>query len=432
LVGALESLARETETFAGPDAPHVNGQPVPARGFDIDNWLSSRGLEITKGPEPYNGGRRWTLRSCPFNPEHKTPVIIQLVSGALSYTCLHKSCAENGWKAFRERFEPGYRGTNGFAAAVVASADTTPLITNISQIPSVWRLEAKIAWCVEDIIAEGSVTLISAESGTGKTWLAYFIAGCVAHGLPILGRRVKQSKVFYLDGENPLYLVKQRLWDLGISETPELAVWGGWNASPPPGPQSPIVHQFAREQKGLIIFDSLIEFHPGSEQSSTETRAYMRYFRALANLGATVVVLHNAGKAETAKLYRGSSDIKAAVDTAYLLQRTAEDQSNKLGKLLMTCFKGRLMPGQNFGLEFHHKEGFVPCEHVQIVLSVEEIIREILAEHSGSNQSAIVSMARAKGCGKGQIEKCLKSTLWFKAAGPNNSILYSLPPEGSE
>jgi hypothetical protein len=219
---------------------------------------------------------------------------------------------------------------------------------------------------------------------------------------------------------------------LGIAEAPDLTVWGGWNRSSPPGPQGALIHDFARQHKGLIIFDSLIEFHPGSEQSSTETRTYMRYFRALANLGATVVVLHNAGKAETAKLYRGSSDIKAAVDTAYLLRRADADQSNKLGKLVMTCFKGRLMPGQDFGLEFRTKEGFIPCDQVPEVRSVEEIIREILEMHPGRNQSEIVELARAQGCGKGQIEKCLKADHWSKSKGPNNSTLYSLPPEETE
>jgi RecA-family ATPase len=78
--------------------------------------------------------------------------------------------------------------------------EDTPRITDLSQIPSIWNLEANLEWCVEDMIAKGSVTLICAESGTGKTWLAYYIAGCVAHGVSILGRSVRRSKVLYLDG----------------------------------------------------------------------------------------------------------------------------------------------------------------------------------------------------------------------------------------
>src|SRR5262249_3356615 len=153
----------------------------------------------------------------------------------------------------------------------------------------------------------GSVTMISAESGTGKTWLAYFLAGRVAHGHPVLGHAVERAKVLYLDGENPLYAVKQRLSDLGIAETADLKIWGGWLPWPPPGPSSPVVINFTRQHQPLIIYDSLIEFNPGSEQSSTETRAFMRLLRNLANLGATVVILHHTGKAESSKQYRGSS-----------------------------------------------------------------------------------------------------------------------------
>ncbi|MCX6624787.1 MAG: AAA family ATPase [Acidobacteria bacterium] len=309
---------------------------------------------------------------------------------------------------------------------VVPAVDPTPLITSLSQLPSVWSLESSLDWCVEEMIARGSITLICSESGTGKTWLGYYIAGCVACGLPVLGRRVWRSKVLYLDGENPLYTVKQRLFDLGIQETGDLIVWGGWNLSPPQGPQSRLLIEFARQHGPLMIFDSLIEFHPGSEQSSTETRAFMKYFRALANLGATIVVLHHSGKAETAKIYRGSSDIKAAVDTAYQLE-SADKESNRLGRLSLKCFKGRLMPGQNFELEFRAKEGFVACDVVTRTATVVEIITDILQSNPGSNQSQIVRLGRDRACRKGQLEQCLATGNWQKTVGPNNSILYSLP-----
>ena len=425
-IEVFESLARESES-AKPSVPLPAGV---ATQFNIEQWLASSGLEVIKGPDPYHGGQRWTLRICPFNPEHRKPVIIQFPSGARCYKCLHNSCAQNGWTELRGLVDPGYRPVNRSSPTyAVVQTNDTPLITDLSQIPSVWTLESHIEWCVQDIIARGSVTLICAESGTGKTWLAYYIAGCVAQGVSVLGRPVHRSKVLYIDGENPLYVVKQRLYDLGIAETPDLTVWGGWNVRPPPGPLSELVLNFAREHKGLIIYDSLIEFHPGSEQSSTETRSYMRQFRVLANLGATVIVLHNAGKAETSKLYRGSSDIKAAVDTAYLLRRGLDDATEKLGKLYMECFKGRLAPGQNVAMEFRQNQGFVPCERRESTKTVQEIISEILAERPGSNQKQIVTMAQEQGCTKRQAEECLAGELWQRKRGPHNSIRYSLRQE---
>jgi hypothetical protein len=420
-VAALEALAEELVT-AAPKSPE-RSRTSSAGTFNLDDWLAANGIDVVKGPEPYEGGRRWILRICPFDHAHEKPAIIERPNGALGYRCLHKSCAQFDWKAFRGRVEPGYQSAP--PERKDAPPSVTPLITDLSQLPSVWGLEANLRWSVENMIAQGSVTLICAESGVGKTWVGYYIAGCVAHGMPVAGRCVRQSKVLYLDGENPLYVVKQRLFDLGIQETDELMIWGGWNIAPPTGPQSTLLVDFAKQFQPVIIFDSLIEFHPGSEQSSTETRAFMKHFRLLANLGATVIVLHHSGKAETAKIYRGSSDIKGSVDMAYHLQNVGEE-SNRLGQLSLKCFKGRLVPGQSFGLEFRQGQGFVASEAASKTKTVSEIIAEILAENPRSNKSKVIKLGVSLGCTKGQIDKALMAGPWCREPGPKNSTLYSL------
>ena len=428
----LEALASEVKAQAATARERASCKS----GFDIDHWLDQSGLDIIKGPEPYDNGRRWTLAKCPFNPEHSNPAVIQLANGALVYNCFHKSCTENDWKELRRLKEPGCRddrepiGRLKAGSGFDCSTDI-PLITDLSQLPSVYSLESQLDWCVDGMIAEASITLICAESGTGKTWLGYYLAGCVANGLPVVGLGVRRCKVLYLDGENPLYVTKQRLFDLGISDTPDLIIWGSWNLSPPVGPENNLIVEFARDHRGVVIYDSLIEFHPGSEQSSTETRAFMRFFRKLASLGATVIILHHTGKADTAKQYRGSSDIKAAVDTAYLLTRKSQD-SAEIGELSMACFKARLAPGRHFGMRFAKGVGFEPCESFSAVRSATEIITEILEAHPARNQKQIVQLASEQGCAKGQVEKCLKSGDWATEKGPNNSTLYSLPGEGAE
>jgi archaellum biogenesis ATPase FlaH len=430
-VEVLEALAAEVQSFSPPRGARPKDAPGSSR-FVIDGWLEASGLEVIKGPDTYNGGRRWTLSACLFNPEHEKPVIIELPTGALVYKCLHKSCSENDWKALRALIEMSQRtlgrSVQSSVGYPVAPQQGVSVITDLSQIPSVWRLESNLVWSVEQMIAQGSVTLICAESGTGKTWFGYYLAGCVSHGLPVIGLTSHRSKVLYVDGENPLYVVKQRLLDLAVQETVDLTIWGGWIKDPPPNPSSPLVVNFARHFKGLIIYDSLIEFHPGSEQSSTETRAFMRQFRALANMGATVVVLHHTGKAETAKLYRGSSDIKAVVDTAYLLEKSSEE-TERLSKLLLTCFKGRLMPGRDFAFEFRKGHGFVPCIPGSVKKRTEEIVAEILKSTPGLNQTAIVHKAREQGVAKGEIERCLKNGGFKRQRGEHNSILYALPDE---
>jgi hypothetical protein len=108
-------------------------------------------------------------------------------------------------------------------------------IIDIAQLPSIWALEANIEWLIDGVIPIGSLNLITSESGVGKTWLAYAIAGAVARGEAFAGHKVQQRPVVYLDGENPLCVAKKRLLDLGIAETPDLHVWGGWLGDPPPG-----------------------------------------------------------------------------------------------------------------------------------------------------------------------------------------------------
>ncbi len=429
----LISLANE----AAP-APSMSRtmNSYPAQSFDIDSWLANSGLEIAKGPEPYQGGRRWILRRCPFNPDHERPAVIQHTGGAITYTCLHNSCSENNWKTLRQRIDPDYRswGQQSERTALANRApadDSRGLITDLSQIPSVFSMESQLDWCVENMIARSAITLICAESGTGKTWVGYFIAGCVAHGTPVLGLRVNPGRVLYLDGENPLCVAKQRLFDLGISDSPNLTVWGGWNLSPPVGPENPLVIEFVKKHRPLLVYDSLIEFHPGSEQSSTETRAFMRHFRALANLGASIVILHHTGKAETSKLYRGSSDIKAAVDTAYLLARDTSEPG-ELGELSMTCFKARLAPGRNFDMRFSKGQGFQRCDSSKPIRTVPELITELLEKRPNVNQSVILDHCLSRGCSKRQVLNSLKNGNWQRIPGPKNSTLFSLPPEREE
>ena len=169
-IEALEALASEAGNAAQKSAEHKSSL---GRGrFNIDQWLATSGLEVVKGPEAYEGGRRWILRACPFNSAHEKPAIIELASGALGYRCLHQSCDANDWKAFRRQIDPAFSTRTGDDASGTPNSDTcetAPLITNLSQLPSVWHLEAALEWCVQDMIAKGSVTLIRAESGTGKT-----------------------------------------------------------------------------------------------------------------------------------------------------------------------------------------------------------------------------------------------------------------------
>ena len=222
---------------------------------------------------------------------------------------------------------------------------------------------------------------------------------------------MKQRPVLYLDGENPLCVAKQRLFDLGIRETNGLQVWGGWVCDPPPGPNSQIIRDFVRQHRPLLIWDSLIDFHDGDEQSASETRKFMKHFRALANLGATVLILHHTGKTASSQEYRGSSDIKAAVDMAYCLE-SEMTLGGGIHRLTLRNFKSRIALGRDLGLEFVPKKGFIACEVPDQPTGRDamQAVIEIVTANPGSNQSQIVKRAQEARIGKHQVEECLKTS----------------------
>lgn len=74
--------------------------------FDINDFINRHNIEILKETS-WEGGRRYILKECPFDSAHgKDSAIIQLNNGALSFHCFHNGCAYNGWKEFRELYEP--------------------------------------------------------------------------------------------------------------------------------------------------------------------------------------------------------------------------------------------------------------------------------------------------------------------------------------
>lgn len=107
--------------------------PSGAGTFDVEAWASAVGLEVVRGPQSYRGDNwKGTLQFCPFNPEHKDPVIIEMASGAIIYKCLHKSCEQNNWRALRELVDPGHKVTTTAATAdQAASRGSVPTITDL-------------------------------------------------------------------------------------------------------------------------------------------------------------------------------------------------------------------------------------------------------------------------------------------------------------
>jgi hypothetical protein len=241
--------------------------------------------------------------------------------------------------------------------------------------------------------------------------------------------------VLYLDRENPLAVVKERLRRLGITPMESLRIWGGWVPQGPPAPGAAEILRYAREHKPLIVADSLIGFHDGSEQDATETRRFLDQFRRLANLGATVLLIHHTGKADTAREYRGSSDIKASVDMAYVLQ--ALTSSSKLDKLRLRGFKSRVAPVENLIVEYEDGVGFRLCQDPRVTLATtaRDLVVQIVHESPGCGREHVITEARRRGAGRDDARTVLadleREGLLCVAQGERGRKTYH-PPEANE
>lgn len=130
--------------------------------------------------------------------------------------------------------------------ALIASAKKIGSeIRSIEELPSIRSFQGQqINWVVESLIAEGTVTLFSGESGGGKTTWATALAGAVATGEMIASLRTSRRKVLSLDNESPLPVAQERMARLGVEDGPFLHVWGGWHVQEPPPANSPLVRDW--------------------------------------------------------------------------------------------------------------------------------------------------------------------------------------------
>ena len=94
-------------TAPKPKAPNATRGPEP---FDVEKWLTENGIEV-QSAGPYEGGTRYILKACPFNPAHTGTSVAAFKSaeGAPGFKCQHFECTDKKWADLRELKEPGYR-----------------------------------------------------------------------------------------------------------------------------------------------------------------------------------------------------------------------------------------------------------------------------------------------------------------------------------
>ena len=92
----LEQLAASVEEVKPAAAKYNNYNP---NSFDLEGWIQRHGMGYREKTFS-DGGRKFILDECPFDPNHKAPdsMLILQPDGRIGFKCLHNSCRDKTWR----------------------------------------------------------------------------------------------------------------------------------------------------------------------------------------------------------------------------------------------------------------------------------------------------------------------------------------------
>ena len=281
-----------------------------------------------------------------------------------------------------------------------------------------------IAWVLERILAQQTVSILGGDAGVGKTWLGLSLGHAVASGRPWLGRfPVCQGPVLYYDEESAPILLHHRISALRKSE-PALPADLDIRYRLDTGLQIDVLESVAMiesdlgdQAAALVVIDSFRACFAGDENKSAEVRVALQNLRHIAHeWGCAILVLHHTRKISQAsnassQMLRGSTDLRGAVDN-HLFLRAREP-----GSLIFEHEKSRWAPPvDTFGIQLiSSDEGGLSLHYVADVTpdadKVDEaklaIISDIDEASDPVTRQALLARAKAVGVSRRTAERAV-------------------------
>lgn len=287
---------------------------------------------------------------------------------------------------------------------------------------------------VEQVLGEGTITVVTGEPGCGKSTTVAHMVYCVSRGIPFAGRSTIQRPVLWNDREDPISAVAPMHDRLGIAEHDGFRVWGMWQPEEPPEPDAPIILDYIARcnPKPIIVLNPLVAFWGGDENDAKQTRAFMSRLRRLAAMGATIIGIHHIGKSESSKDFRGSSDLKAAIDLGLKVTNTS-DTPGRLDKVTVAAFKDRMGIFTEARLRYK-TGGFVPDQFAVSLTNTDRLV-QLLRDNPRVQKVAFLDLAKSEGLGRNRAEAFLESGVRNGSIsvenGTRNSRLFSWSQEAN-
>lgn len=209
-------------------------------------------------------------------------------------------------------------------------------------VSSLWirTQDVKIEWLLENLIPQGGITVFSGVGGSGKTYLCLQILDAIAEGREVFGLKTTKTPVFYIDHENPLAVMKDRLEKLACEN---IQHWSLWSETPPPKLDSDDWILYKSLPKGcLACFDSLRSIQDLDENSTKDMAFVMGRLKALREAGITPYILHHTPKSDP-RTYRGAGPISDLADhtlNLFVGKQGTEGRIVEEGELAQPVFFG--------------------------------------------------------------------------------------------
>ena len=193
----------------------------------------------------------------------------------------------------------------------------TDLLSSLLKWNDILSLDVKTEYLLEKTLPKNSITLLFGRGGVGKTSLCMQIAKAIAQGLSFDALSTMKSPVYYVDFENPLTVLKERVEKIGPCE--DLYVWHISNEVQPPKLDSKGWDLYKQLPPGLLIFDTLRASHLSDENNSQDMSLIMGRLKVLREMGFTIFLLHHTPKGNDS-IFKGSTAILDLCDHVLSLE----------------------------------------------------------------------------------------------------------------
>jgi AAA domain len=191
-----------------------------------------------------------------------------------------------------------------------------------------------VPWRVWDLVADGTVTVLSGEAGSGKSWLAQAFCTGVARGASVAGLPCTRGRALYVDAEmGPKMFVDCRLRPAGIAE-PAFEYIDAMGLDLSRGEDLAWLQGKVTDVgANLVVLDSLRRLSPSTSENDSDDMAPLvgSVAKLARDTGAAIVLVHHKGDSE--KFYRGSTTIKDQCDALFGLLRESDDDASLVRRL---------------------------------------------------------------------------------------------------